>query len=93
MVSYPVKAIMKHTSQVKLLTEVKVSVTMNCSQAGHCVLHGQGGKFSKSRITVGAVKKNIEGTENLTEVKPCMYNQENVLKVLKALNANLPCDS
>ncbi len=30
MLSYPIKAVMKHTSQVKLLAEVKVSVMTNC---------------------------------------------------------------
>lgn len=58
MVSYPITTDMKHTSQVILLTEVFVSVTTNCRHSGHCVLHGLVGSFSKSRITVGAVKKS-----------------------------------
>lgn len=56
-VSYPIKAVMIHTNQVTLLTEVKVSVTMNCRHSGHCVLHGHGGSLSTSRITVGAVER------------------------------------
>lgn len=56
-VSYPIKAVMKHTSQVTLLTVVKVSVMMNCWHSGHCVLHGCDGRFSTSRITVGAVMR------------------------------------
>lgn len=55
--SYPNKAVMKHTSQVTLLTVLKVSVTTNCWHSGHCVLHGRGGRFSTSRITEGAVMK------------------------------------
>lgn len=52
---YPIKAVMKQTIQVTLLTVEKVSVVMNCRHSGHCVLLGYGGSFSKSRITVGAV--------------------------------------
>ncbi len=55
MVSYPIKAVMIHTSQVTLLAEVKVSVMINCLHSGHCVLHGDVVSFSKSRTTVGAV--------------------------------------
>lgn len=53
-VSYPIRAVIKHTIQVTLLTEVKVSVTMNSLHSGHCVLLGAAGSLSKSRITVGA---------------------------------------